>query len=100
MITLQGKITKIFDTEKKTDKLTVRKFWVDDEKEKFGNVWELQTWNSDTAMLDTYKVGDYLTFYVDIRGRLWTRQDGSQNVQMDIKCWNIEKEGKLFKPIV
>jgi hypothetical protein len=102
MITITGKLTKVFEPQQKTDKFTVRKFWVTDKltgSERFPNDWEFQLWNSDCTMIDNYQVGDILTFYVDIRGRLWTRQDGSQTVQTDIKCWNVEKEGKLYKPI-
>lgn len=102
MITLTGKLTQVFEAQQKTDKFIVRKIWVTDKligNEKFSNDWEFQLWNSDCTMVDNYNVGDVLTFYVDIRGRVWTRQDGSQSAQTDIKCWNIEKEGKLYKPI-
>jgi len=103
MITLTGKLTKVFDPQQKTEKFTVRKIWVTDKltgAEKFSNDWEFQLWNNDCTMIDSYNIGDILTFYVDIRGRIWTRPaDGSQSVQTDIKCWNIEKEGKLHKAI-
>lgn len=98
MITLSGVITRIFET-KEFNNFPKRVFWLDDKAEKFGNEWELMLWKKDVEMIDNYKVGDFVTVYIDIKGSKWVGRDGEERVTNTLKCWNIEKDGQLFKPI-
>jgi hypothetical protein len=50
-------------------------------------------------MLDSYNEGDFITAYLDIKGKHWSKDDGKEGVMNTLKCWNIEKEGKTYKEI-
>jgi single-strand DNA-binding protein len=97
MIKLSGKIKKVFNTET-FNTFEKRTFWLEDVSEKYPNTWQLELWTSDIDMIDHYSVGDFVTVYIDIKGKFWSR-DGKEGVMNTLKCWNIEKEGKPFKEI-
>lgn len=97
MTKLQGKIKQVFETEIKNN-FTKRIFWIEEIGEKFANTFKLELWKDDCNMIDNYKVGDYVTVYIDIKGKLYEK-DGTSFVNNTLKCWNIEKDGKAFKEI-
>ncbi len=97
MIKLSGKIKKVFDKETFSN-FEKRTFWLEDVSDKFPNTWQLELWKTDVDMIDHYAVGDFVTVYLDIKGKFWSR-DGKEGVMNTLKCWNIEKEGKPFKEI-
>ena len=99
MIKLSGKLRKVFDAQTFPN-FEKRVFWVDDISEKYPNTWQFELWGKDVEMIDHFQVGDFLTFYVDIRGKVWSNAEGKEGVMNTIKCWNIEKDGKPFKEIV
>lgn len=97
MIKLIGKIKKIFPTETygTFDKRVV---WIEEQTEKYPNTWQLELWKEDCPMADNYKEGDFVTAYIDIKGKFWEKEIKS-GVMNTLKCWNFEKEGKSFKEI-
>lgn len=97
MIKLSGKIKKIQETES-WNNFEKRCFWLEDIADKYPNTWLLELWKTDTAMIDEYKVGDFITCYIDIKGKFWEKE-GREGVINTLKCWNIEKDGKSFKEI-
>ena len=98
MTKLQGKITKIFEKETYNN-FDKRIFWIKEIADKFANSFSLELWKDDCKMIDNYKIGDYVTIYIDIKGKSFTRKDGTDGVMNTLKCWNIEKDGKPFKEI-
>lgn len=97
MVKLRGKIKRIFDSET-FNTFEKRVVWLDNMSEQYPEVWSLECWNADCKMLDNYKVGDYITAYVDIKGKYWTKID-KEGVMNSLKLWNIEKDGKSFKKV-
>lgn len=95
MTTLEGKIKKIFDKEV-YGTFEKRVFWLEDISEKYPNIWQLEIWNKDIPMMDNYNVGDFITAYVDIKGKL-TRD--AEKVITSLKCWNIKKDGVAYKAV-
>jgi len=100
MIKISGKIKRVFEPEtfgieKPFEK---RNFWLEDISDKYPNTWQLELWQQDCPMIDSYKVGDFITAYIDIKGKYWER-NGKEGVMNTLKCWNIEKEGKPYKEI-
>lgn len=99
MFKLQGKIKKVFPTET-FNNFEKRIFWLDSGHEKYPNTWCLELWKNDTKMIDNYQEGDFITAYIDIKGKYWVRHDGKEGVMNSLKCWNIEKDGVTFKEIL
>jgi len=101
MVKLEGKIKKVFPSETFSN-FEKRIFWLEEvaAEARFQNTWQLELWKADCPMIDKYKVGDYITAYVDIKGRSYPKRDGSGEAVMNtIKCWNIEKDGVSVKQI-
>lgn len=96
MIKITGKIKKKFDTNTFNNNFEKRLLWLEEVSEKYPNTWQLELWKQDCSMLDSYNEGDYVTCYIDIKGKFWSR-DGKEGVMNSIKCWNIEKDGKSYK---
>jgi len=98
MIKLEGKIKQVFPKET-FGAFEKRIFWLEEvaAEGRFANTWQLELWKGDCPMIDNYKVGDYITAYVDIKGKSFTKKDGIEAVMNTIKCWNIEKDGITYK---
>lgn len=100
MIKLIGTIKKKFDAVVYGN-FEKRVMWLEEvAEERYPNTWQLELWKDDVKMLDSYKEGDYVTCYVDIKGKLITKdksRDGDEWVSNTLKCWNIEKDGKPYK---
>ena len=98
MIKVSGKIKKIFTTEVYGN-FEKRFIWLEEITDKYPNTWQLELWQNDCIMADSYKEEDFITAYLDIKGKYWSKDDGKEGVMNTLKCWNIEKEGKTFKEI-
>lgn len=98
MIKLSGKIKKVFATETFSN-FEKRTFWLEEVSDKYPNTFQLELWKQDCPMIDNYELDDFVTVYVDIKGKYWNRND-KEGVMNTLKCWNIEKEGKPFKQII
>lgn len=101
MIKISGKVKRIFDAAV-FGNFEKRVFWLEEvtNSERFPNTWQVELWKEDVGMMDSYKEGDYITCYVDIKGKLIPAEkarDGKDWVSNTIKCWNIEKDGKTHK---
>ena len=97
MIKLEGTLEKVFESQT-FNNFEKRVFWLKDIDEKYPNTWQLELWKKDCSMIDNYKVGDFVTCYIDIKGRHWEKKD-NEGVINTLKCWNIEKDGKAEKPL-
>ena len=98
MIKLQGKIRRIFDSNV-FGNFEKRVMWLDEVSETYPNTWQLEFWNKDCVIPDSYKEGDFVTCYIDIKGKLFSKKDGEEGVGNTLKCWNIEKDGVSFKKL-
>jgi hypothetical protein len=99
MVKLDGIIKNVFETKTFSGNFEKRIFWLQSISTEYPNTWQLELWKKDCAMIDSYKEGEYITAYIDIKGAHWKKPDGSEFIMNSLKCWNIEKEVKLFKPI-
>lgn len=95
MVKLEGKIKQINDLEE-YGTFQKRTFWLEDIAEQYPNIWLLEVWNKDIPMLDELQVGDFITAFVDIKGKL--TKDASKVINT-LKCWNYEKDGKTYKKV-
>jgi hypothetical protein len=101
MIKVTGKIIKKFDSVV-FGTFEKRILWLEEVTERFPNTWQLECWKDDVKMLDSYNEGDYVTCYIDIKGKLIPKdksKNGDEWVSNTLKCWNVEKDGKSYKEI-
>jgi len=103
MIKLSGKIHKIFETESfgnQEKKFEKKLFWLQEAagESKYANTWAMELWNQDIPMMDSLHEGDYVTCFVDVKGKYYEK-NGREGVIVSLKCWNFEKDGKTFKEL-
>lgn len=67
---LIGKITAIFPAEQKSDKFTIRAFWVEETNEKYPSTWEIQCHNADCSSLDKFSTGNTVQVNAIILGKI------------------------------
>lgn len=53
----------------------------------------LETVQDKCSMLDKYKVGDYVTVGINLRGRSFVNQQGEEKFFNSILAWKISKNG-------
>jgi hypothetical protein len=97
-ITLDGKITRMLPVETFPN-FAKRIIWIEEQVASYANIWMLEVWNKDVAMMDNYKEGDIVTAYIDIKGRYFKNNDNREGVINTLKCWNIVKDGVSFKKL-
>lgn len=100
MIKVFGKIKEMFPSIVRGT-FEKRLFWIEEVVEKYPNTFQLEFWNADCNMPEAMnlKQGDFITAYIDLKGKVFTKTDGAEAVGNSMKCWNIEKEGVIFKEI-
>lgn len=103
MIKLTGVIKKMGNVESfgQSDKpFNKRIFWIQEISDIYPNTWQLEFWQDDCQMGDSYGEGEFVTCYVDIKGKAFMKRDGSgEGIINTLKCWNVEKDGKTYKEI-
>lgn len=88
--TITGRVISIGQTEQKTEKLTIRKFVVDDQSPEYANLFEFQLMNAKTDLADKLKIGDEITVHFNLKGRGWTNQSGETKYYTSLDAWRIE----------
>lgn len=95
MNTFQGTLKRKGETEQVTDSFKKREFVVVDESTQYPQTLSIQLTQDRVELLDSYKEGDKLNIYFNLRGREWTSpKDGSVKVFNTIEAWKIEGEGQ------
>lgn len=94
MIKVSGIIKRINPTETRANGFKKRTFWLCDEEDKYPNTFQFELWKDDVEIIDHYQVGDEITCFIDLKGVVFTK-DGKEFVMNTLKCWNIEKDGKI-----
>jgi hypothetical protein len=72
----EGKVIKIMEAERKSEKFVKRNFIVSDTREKYQQQLIFETQNSNCSLVDGIKVGDEVDVHFHIRGREWTSPQG------------------------
>jgi hypothetical protein len=88
--TIEGRVLSIGQTEQKTEKLSIRKFIIDDEAPEYANLFEFQLANAKTELADKIKAGERVRVHFNLKGRGWTSQSGELKYFTSLDAWRIE----------
>ena len=100
VVRVSGRITDIFPSITASNGFVKRQMWLQEiTNNNFQNFLVVEFWKDDAAIADNYKVGDFVTCICDVNGRKFMKADGSEAINQTLKCWNVEKDGVLFKQI-
>ena len=98
MYTLKGSIKVISDTKAVSERFKLREFVLTDESGQYPQTIQFQAVQDRCEMLDTYKIGDQVEVFFNLRGREWTNPQGEVKVFNTLDAWKIEsKTGESFK---
>ena len=86
-----GEIIFIGDTQQIKDTFTKRNFVVQTKLDQYPQEYELQLTKDGCSKLDAFKVGDTVTASINLRGRGYTKKDGSRGWFTSLDCWRLEK---------
>jgi hypothetical protein len=98
---VKGTIHNIGETKQVTDKFSKREIIIGMELEtKYPNYLKIEFNQDKCALLDSYKVGQEVTIGINIKGRLWTGNDGIETCFNTIQGWQIKGEAVNNTPRV
>lgn len=90
---IEGKLHKIYDTEKKTDSFQAREFVLLVEDGQYPNYIKFQVVQDRVTMLDNLAEGSAVKVYFDLRGREWQGKYFT-----NLQAWRIEAVGQESRP--
>ncbi len=82
---VQGKLYRVFDTEKKTDTFQAREFVLEVAEGQYPQMVKFQLTQDKCALIDDYSEGQELTVHFDLRGREW-----NDRFFTNLNAWRIE----------
>jgi single-strand DNA-binding protein len=88
--TIEGRVLSVGQTEQKTEKLSIRKFIIDDEAPEYANLFEFQLANAKTELADKIKTGERVRVHFNLKGRGWTSPSGEVKYFTSLDAWRIE----------
>ena len=84
----EGRLYFIGQPEQKTEKFTVRQFWIETE-DRFPQMIAFQLVNDRCDLIEKHPIGTMLRVHFDIGGRKWSR-DGKESVFVTLTAWKLE----------
>ena len=88
--TIEGRVLSVGQTEQKTEKLSIRKFVIDDQAPEYANLHEFQLANAKTELADKIKTGERVRVHFNLKGRGWTSPSGEVKYFTSLDAWRIE----------
>lgn len=85
---VEGKLHKVYDTEKKSESFRTREFVIEIPGQ-YAQFIKFQLTQDKCDIIDAYKAGQQIKVYFDLRGRMW--QD---KYFTNLQAWRIEGAGE------
>ena len=82
---ITGKLIAKYDTEKKSEKFSVRDFVIEVTEGQYPQFIKFQMTNDRCSLIDNYNVGDVIKVHFDLRGREWQGKYFT-----NLNAWRIE----------
>lgn len=96
---VKGKILEIQDTQRISDKFQKREFVLEYvENPQYPEFLQFEMIQDKCAQLDSYKVGDQVNVYFNLKGRKWTNPQGQVKYFNSLQAWRLEEEGAGAAP--
>jgi len=89
---LTGTLHKIFPTNQISDSFKKRDFVIETEGE-HAQLVKFELTQDKCSKLDGYVVGQEMTAYFNIRGRVWNNKNNEEVYFVSLNAWRLEKIG-------
>ena len=87
---LEGRVYKIQDEQIISEKFKLRKLVIEQSGE-YPQFIEVQFTQDRCDLLSAFNVGDEVNISINLKGRLWTGNDGVEKCFNTLEGWKIEK---------
>ena len=88
---LTGKVIAIMEKQQVTDTFAKREFVIETEGE-YPETVKFELTQAKCDLIDSYKVGQSINVYFNVRGRKWTNKQNEDVYFVSLNAWRIEKE--------
>ena len=88
--TIEGTLYAKFDEERVSERFSKREFVLEIEDGNYPQYPKFQLTQDRCVLLDPYQKGDKIRLQFDIKGRPYTRQDGTTAYFTNLNVWRIE----------
>ena len=85
-----GTVLVIMDTQQITDTFKKREFAIEVPDGNYPQQVKFQMTQDKTALLDNYKPGQQVKVVFNLRGKQYTKKDGTTDYFTNLDCWRIE----------
>jgi hypothetical protein len=91
---VRGKILEISDTQKVSDRFQKREFVIEfAENPQYPEFVQFELIQDKCNLLDSYKTGDEVEVYFNLKGRKWTNPQGQVKYFNSLQAWKLEGGG-------
>lgn len=91
---LTGKLHFVYPEKQISEKFKVREFVVEVPSGMYTEFPKFQVVQERCAILDSFKTGDSVKVYFDVRGRQFTGRDGNIGYMTSLQAWRLENAGQ------
>jgi len=85
-----GTVLVIMDTQQITDTFKKREFAIEVADGNYPQQVKFQVTQDKTALLDNFKPGQQVKILFNLRGKQYTKKDGTTDYFTNLDCWRIE----------
>ena len=89
---LTGRLHKIFPTNQVSDSFKKRDFVIETE-DQYPQMVKFELSQNSCDKISSYKEGDVITTYFNVRGREWTNKNNEVVYFVSLNAWRIELDG-------
>ena len=87
------------DTQKISDRFQKREFVIEyAENPQYPEYVQFELIQDKCSLLDSYKVGDEVEVYFNLKGRKWTNPQGQVKYFNSLQAWKLENTGQQQGP--
>ena len=92
---VRGRILEIADTQKISDRFQKREFVIEyADNPQYPEFVQFEMIQDKCNLLDSYKVGDEIEVYFNLKGRKWTNPQGQVKYFNSLQAWKLENAGQ------
>lgn len=89
---IKGRIIEIFETQQVSEKFKKREFVIEcGENTQYPEYIKFETVQDKVNLVDSYKMGEEVDVFFNLRGRAWTNQQGVKNYFNSLQAWKINR---------
>jgi hypothetical protein len=97
---VRGRILEISETQKVSERFQKREFVIEfAENPQYPEFVQFELIQDKCSLLDSFKTGDEVDVYFNLKGRKWTNQQGQVKYFNSLQAWKLEGGSQNSAPV-